>query len=140
MFTWFGKKASPPLEFSDNRTAFAYACAELPNRILLEAVIPAIVEAEGGRGADGERTFRIRLAAPNDGRQLWTCTLAEATDWPAIGDLVGFRVVTIAEDLAPAPTPIGYLCAVLHPVLVPGKGWRIARNLTPANIKPTIRF
>jgi len=140
MFDWFRKKEEPLLEFADNRAAFEYACVHLPNRILLEAVIPALVEEEGRRGSDGERFFSIRLAGPDGGQALWACTLAEATDWPNIGDLVGFRVVTIAEDIAPDPAPIGYISAVLAPVLVGRKGWRIARNLTPANIKPTIRY
>lgn len=140
MFGWFNKKKDPLLEFSDNRAAFDYACLHLPNRILLEAVIPAIVEEEGRRGHDGERFFSIRLASSTGGHELWACTLAEAVDWPDVGDLVGFRVVTIAEDLAPDAAPIGYISAVLAPVLVDGKWWRIARNLTPANIKPTVRF
>jgi hypothetical protein len=139
MFGWFGKKEER-LEFADNRAAFEYACAKLPNRILLEAVIPALVEEEGRRGRDGERTFLVTLAAGNGGRQLWTCTLAEAVDWPAVGDLVGFRVVTIAEDLADEPTPIGYIAAVLAPLLVGGKYWKVARNLTPENIKQTFRY
>ncbi|HZV81348.1 MAG TPA: hypothetical protein VFF53_04180 [Geobacteraceae bacterium] len=140
MFGWFRKREEPLQEFADNREAFEYACAHLPNRILLEAVIPAIVEEEGRRGRDGERFFSIRLAAPNGGRELWACTLAEATGWPEIGDLVGFRIVTIAEDIAPDPTPIGYIAYVLAPVLAAGKRWQIARNLTPANIKQAVRF
>lgn len=139
MFDWFRKKEEP-LEFADNRAAFEYACSHLPNRILLEAVLPAIVEEEGRRGRDGERFFSIRLAGPDGGHSLWACTLAEATDWPEVGDLVGFRVVTIAEDIAPGPAPIGYISSVLAPVLVGRKGWRIARNLTPSGIKPTIRY
>lgn len=127
-------------EFPDNRAAFAYACDHLPNRILIEAVIPALVEAEGSPGRDGERTFRVRLAGPGGGLELWTATLAEATDWPVPGDLAGFRVVTIADDLPPELGVIGYLSCVLDPVLAGRKGWRIARNLTPKNIKPTVRF
>lgn len=140
MFGWFRKKEESQLEFADNRAAFEYACAHLPNRILIEAVIPALVEKEGRRGRDGERFFSIRLAGPDGGQESWACTLAEATDWPAVGDLVGFRIVTIAEDIAPEPAPIGYISSVLAPVLVGGKGWRISRNLTPPDIKPTIRY
>jgi hypothetical protein len=140
MFDWFWKKEEALLEFADNRAAFEYACTHLPNRILLEAVIPALVEEEGQRGRDGERFFSIRLAGTDGGRELWACTLAEATDWPAIGDLVGFRVVTFADDIAPDPAPIGYISSVLAPVLVGRKGWRIARNLTPTDIKQTIRY
>lgn len=140
MFDWFRKKEETLQEFADNRAAFEYACVHLPNRILLEAVIPALVMEEGRRGSDGERCFKVMLAGADGGRELWTCTLAEATDWPEIGDLVGFRVVTIAEDIAPDALPLGYISAVLAPVLAVGKGWRIARNLTPTNIKPTVRY
>lgn len=140
MFDWFRKKDSAPLEFADNRAAFDYACSHLPNRILLEAVLPAIVEEEGRRGHDGERFYRIRLAAANGGRDLWTSTVAEAVDWPCVGDLVGFRVVMIAEDIAPEAAPIGFITAVLAPVLVEGKRWKVARNLTPANIRTAIRY
>lgn len=140
MFNWSWKGKAPPLEFADNRAAFEYACTNLPNRILLEAVIPALVEEEGRRGHDGERFFRVTLAGPNGGREMWTCTLMEAVDWPNVGDLVGVKIVTIAEDVTPLPMPIGYISAVLAPVLVGGKWWRIARNLTPDNIKQAIRF
>jgi hypothetical protein len=140
VFDWFRKKEASLLEFADNRSAFEYACAHMKNRVLLEAVIPAIVEGEGRRGSDGERYFSIRIAGANGGRELWACTLAEANDWPNVGDLVGFRVVTIAEDIAPDSAPIGYISAVLAPVLVDRKWWRIARNLTPANIKQAIRY
>ncbi len=140
MFGWFSKKEEPLREFADSRAAFEYACTHLPNRILLEAEIPALVEGEGRRGRDGERCFSIRLAGPDGGRQVWASTLAQAPGWPEIGDLVGFRVVTIAEDIAPVPTPIGYIACVLAPVLADGKRWRIARNLTPENIKQAVRF
>lgn len=140
MFGWFGRRKEELLQFADNRAAFEYACANLPNRILLEAVIPALVEEEGRRGRDGERTFLITIAGKGGGQRLWTCTLAEAVDWPAVGDFVGFRVVTIAEDLADEPTPIGYIAAVLEPLLVGGKYWKIARNLTPDNIKQAFRL
>lgn len=140
MFSWFRKKEEPLQEFADNRAAFDYACTQLPNRILLEAVIPAIVAAEGRRGHDGERCFSIRLAGPNGGKELWACTLAEASDWPEVGDLVGFRVVTIAEDIAADAMPLGYISCVLAPVLVSRKGWQIARNLTPTDIKRPMRY
>jgi hypothetical protein len=140
MFDWFRKKAEEPLVFTDNRAAFEHACTHLPNRILIEAVLPAIVEEEGRRGRDGERFFRIILAGPAGGRELWACTLAEATDWPEIGDLVGFRVVTLADDMAPDQTPVGYIACVFAPVLAGRKGWQIARNLTPANIRQAIRY
>lgn len=140
MFGWFRKKREEPIEFADNRAAFEYACENLPNRILIEADIPAIVEETRGRGRDGERFFAIRLAGPDGGTSMLACTLAESTDWPEVGDLVGFHIVTIAEELAQEPVPIGFISHVLSPVMVAGKGWRVARNLTPKNIKQPIRF
>lgn len=134
------RKDEPPLEFADNRAAFAYACEHLPNRVLIEAVIPALVLEEGKRGRDGEHMFRIRLAGPDGGREIWAPTLAESTEWPQIGDLVGFRVVTIADDLPPELAVIGYIAYTFAPLLAGRKGWRIAKNLTPDNIKPTVRF
>lgn len=139
MFDWFRKKEEP-LVFADNRAAFEHACAHLPNRILLEAVIPALVEEEGRRSSSGEHLFRIRLAGRDGGHQLWAPTLAEADGLPEIGDLIGFRVVTIAEDIDSANAPIGYIACVFAPVLAGKKGWRIARNLTPANIRQTVRY
>ena len=139
MFNWF-KKDAQPLVFADNREAFAYACEHLPNRVLIEAVIPALVEEEGARGSGGERCFRVRRAGPDGGREIWACTLVEATDWPEVGDLVGYRVVMIRDDMPLELALLGYLAFVFAPVYVPGKGWRNAKNLTPKNIKPTVRF
>lgn len=139
MFGWFRKKEETLQEFPDNRTAFEYACENQQNRILLEAVIPALVEEDAGRTSSGERAFKVRLAARNGGRPFRASTLAEATDWPEVGDFVGFRIVQVMDDFAP-DMPIGYISCVLQPVLVGGKGWRIARNLTPKNIKQAIRF
>lgn len=140
MFGWFKKDGAATLTFTDNFGAFEYACSNLPNLVLLEAVIPALVEEEGRRGRDGERSFRIRLAASGGGRTLWSNTLAEATDWPEIGDLVGFRVVSLAEDVTADSLPIGYIAYVLKPVLAGRKGWLVARNLTPANIRQPFRL
>jgi hypothetical protein len=140
MFGWFRKKEAIPLVFPDNHAAFEYACSYLPNRILLEAVLPAIVEDEGDCGHDGERVFRIRLAGPVGGRDLWAASLVEATDWPEIGDQVGFRIVTIAEDITPEGLPVGYIACVFAPVQAGRKGWKIARNLPPANIKQALRY
>jgi hypothetical protein len=139
IFDWF-RKDEPPQVFADNREAFDYACEYLPNRVLIEAVIPALVEEEGKRGPDGEHMFLIRLAGPGGGRELWAPTLAEATEWPLVGDLVGFRVVTIADDLPPELAVIGYIACTFAPVLAGRKGWRVAKNLTPDTIKPTVRF
>jgi hypothetical protein len=139
MLGWFRKKQSEPLVFSDNRTAFDYACRHLDNRILLEGVLPALVEEEGKRGSEGERYFLLRLAG-RDGRQIWGCTLKEATDCPKVGDLVGFRVVRYDPGLPEGLDLLGFIAFGFAPVFVPGKGWRIAHNYTPKNIKPTIRF
>jgi len=54
--------------------------------------------------------------------------------------MVGFKVVMIAEDMRPDAVPFGFISAVLAPVLAGRKGWRIARDLTPANLKPTKHF
>lgn len=141
MFEWFKRKMSnEPRVFADNREAFAYACEKLDNAILLEAVIPALVEEEGETGPEGERWFRLLLAAKEGGREHWGCTLKEATQFPNPGDLVGFRIVQIAPDLPEGMNIVGYIAVKLAPVLVGKKGWRIAQNLTPDNIRKTVRW
>jgi hypothetical protein len=140
MFGWFRKKEAEPLVFPDSRAAFDYACEKLPNRLLLEAVIPALVEERVRNGSEGERCYRVRLAGPDGGMETVACTLVEATDWPEPGDLAGYRVVMVRDDLPPEMALLGYLAFVFDPVYVPGKGWRTTKNLTPKNIKPTVRF
>ena len=140
MFGWLRKKGKEPLVFASNVSAFEYACRELPNAVLLEAVIPALVEEEGEIGEEGEHYFRLRLADKGGGREIWGCTLKEATDYPEAGDLVGFRIVKIASDLPEGMNIIGFIAVKLAPVLVEKKGWRIERSFTPKNIKPTVRF
>lgn len=139
MFDWFRKKSAEKLEFADNAAAFAHACT-LNYVPLLEALIPALVEKEGSRGRDGEHTFLIRLAGEQGDTTFWSCTLKEAPAYPEAGDLVGFRIVTIASDLPYDASLIGYLACRLEPTFIPGKGWAIAQSYIPANIKRALRL
>jgi hypothetical protein len=140
MFGWFRKKAAEPLVFADNQSAFDYACSHLDNTLLLEAVIPALVLERGKRGSEGERYFLVQLAGRDGGRQLWACTLKEATDYPAPGDLVGYRVVRYDPELAEGLDLLGYIALGFAPVFLTGRGWRIASNYTPENIRQTVRW
>jgi hypothetical protein len=140
MFGWLRKKDEPPLVFPDNRAAFDYACIHMDYPLLLGAVIPALVEEEGKPGDEGEHHFQLRLASRQGGIEVWASTLKEATAFPRVGDLVGFRIVTIASDLPPGMNLIGFIAFQFEPVLVKDKGWRIARNLTPADIKPELHL
>ena len=140
MFGWFRKTEKAPLVFPDCQTAYDYACSHLDNRVLVEAVIPALVVEQGKTGSEGERYFLLRLAGRDGGRQIWACTLKEATDYPAVGDLIGYRVVRYDPDLAEGLDLLGYIAYGFEPVFVPGRGWRIARNYTPANIRQTVRW
>jgi hypothetical protein len=138
MFGWLQKKKEV-LEFRDSAAAFAKA-TEIGYQPLVDALIPALVEEEGGLGRDGERTFLVRLATGQAAAQLWTCTLKESPASPREGDFVGFRVVTIASDLPEPANLIGYIACKLQPVLVAGRGWRVAQSYTPKEIKQAIRF
>ncbi len=140
MFGWFKKPEQETLVFPDNRAAYEYACLHLDNRILLEAVIPALVLEQGKTGSEGEHYFLLRLAGRDGGRQLWACTLKEATAYPQVGELVGFLVVRYDPDMAEGLDLLGYIAYGFEPVFVPGKGWRIARNYTPDNIRQTVRW
>ena len=139
MFNWFRKRIDQRLECPDNETAFAHACT-LGYRPLIGALIPALVQEEGGLGRDGERTFLILLAVEQGGRTLWSCTLKGSQGYPKAGDLVGFRIVMIASDLPEEACLIGYLACRLAPVLVAGKGWLAVQRYTPDNIKQAIHF
>jgi hypothetical protein len=139
MFNWFRKKADQALEFPDNGAAFAHACT-LGYKPLIDAMIPALVEEEGGRGRDGERTFLIRLAGAYGAKEFWSCTLKEAQSYPRAGDLVGFRIVMIASDLPEHASLIGYIACRLERVFFAGKGWAVAQSYTPENIKRAIRL
>jgi hypothetical protein len=138
MFDWFRKKKEV-LEFPDAAAAFAEAC-RIGYEPLVDALIPALVEEEGEPGPDRERSFLVRLATPHFAVQLWTCTLKESAAYPRVGDFVGFRVVTVASDLPEPANLIGYIACALQPVLVLGRGWRVARSYTPGNIKQAIRL
>lgn len=139
MFNWFSKKKPELLEFSDNEAAFAHACT-IGYRPLIGALIPALVQEDGGLDRDGGRSYLIKLADADGGRTLWTSTLKGAKGYPSTGDLVGFRIVMIASDLPEEASLIGYLACRLEPVLVSGKGWRTAQVYTPENLKPALRF
>lgn len=138
MFGWLWKNENP-LIFDTNTAAFEHAWSSMNYSIQLEAVIPALVVEEGERGAEGERYFLLRLAVREGVSEFWGCTLKESKEYPEPGDLIGFRVVRIATELPPEASIIGYIAYKLHPVLV-GKGWKVDKNYTPPNIKPTIRF
>ncbi len=75
MFGLFRKKTGEPIEFGSAEAAFDYACRNLENRILLEAVIPALVEERRGISPDGEQLFLIRLANREGGKVIEACTL-----------------------------------------------------------------
>jgi hypothetical protein len=138
MFGWFRKKQVEMREFPDNDAAFEHACS-LCYQPLIGALIPALVEEEGERGRDGEHTFLISLAGPKRSVSFWSTTLKEAESHPAAGDLVGFRIVTIASDLPENASLIGYIACRLDRVLTP-KGWAVSQSYTPKNIKQAIRL
>jgi len=140
MFGWFKKQEADPIVFPDNRAAFSYACTHLDNRLLVEAVIPALVEEEGKRGSEGEHYFLLRLAGRDEGRELWACTLKEATAFPEAGELVGYRVVRYDPDMPEGLNLLGFIALGLAPVYMPGKGWQISKNYTPQNIRQTVRW
>lgn len=140
MFGWLKKKEATTINFPDNSAAFDYACTNLPNKVLIEAILPALVEEVGAVNSQGERTFRLRIADKNGGWELWGATLNTAPAFPAAGDLVGFRIVRIASDLPAGMNIIGFIAVKLAPVLVSGKGWKIEASFMPDNIKPAIRF
>ena len=139
MLNWFWKKEKKVLEFPDNGSAFAHACA-VGYTPLIGGLIPALVEEEGERGRDGERTFLIRLAGQQSESEFWSCTLKETLGHPKPGDFVGFRVFMIAEDLPEPVNLIGFIACRLERVFVEGKGWVVAQNYTPKNIKQAIRL
>jgi hypothetical protein len=138
MFDWFWKKKQV-LQFPDNASAFAHACS-IGYAPLMNALIPALVEEEGARGREGEHTYLVSLALSNGVQKLWSATLKEAQSYPKEGDLVGFRVYIIADDLPEPVNLIGFIGCRLDRVFVEGKGWVIAENYTPRNIKQAIRL
>ncbi|ABB32770.1 hypothetical protein GeomeDRAFT_2103 [Geobacter metallireducens RCH3] len=140
MFGLFRKKVGEPIEFGSTDAAFDYACRNLENRILLEAVIPALVEERRGMSPEGEQLFFIRLANREGGKVIEACTLKESLRHPAVGDLVGYRVVKVEPELPEPFDLLGFIACRLQPVYVPGRGWRIAESFVPDNIKPTLRM
>lgn len=139
MFGWFRRKTGQPVRFPDNEAAFAHACT-MGYRLLLNALIPAVVVEAGQRGSEGERYFRLRLAGPEGALEIWGCTMADAPGYPEVGDLVAFRIVRIAEELPKEAQLIGYIAYKLEPVLNGSKGWRIATSFTPAHLKPELHL
>lgn len=139
MFRWL-KKDDKILAFDSNRAAFQYACGNLPNKLLLEATIPALIEEAGGIDREGGRTFRLSIADKNGGYGMWASTLKDAAGYPAEGDLVGFKIVRIASDLPDGMNIIGFIAVKLLPILVTGKGWKIACSYTPEEMKRRVRF
>lgn len=139
MFDWFRMKKEAELQFADNEAAFAHACT-IGYRLLLKALIPALVVGDGRRGSEGERCFRLRLAGPEGAVEIWGCTLADAPGYPEVGDLVAFRIVRIASELPEEAQLIGYIAVKLEPVLIGKRSWRVAANYTPANLKPELHM
>jgi hypothetical protein len=64
----------------------------------------------------------------------------ETLGHPKPGDFVGFRVFMIADDLPEPVNLIGFIACRLERVFVEGKGWVVAQNYTPKNIKQAIRL
>lgn len=140
MFGWFRKKKDEEkVEFADDAAAFAHACS-IGYTPLIGGLVPARVVEKGGLGRDGERTFLIEIAGPNGAEKLWSCTLKGAPDYPEEGEFVGFRIVTIASDLPRPANLIGFVACRLARVLVPAKGWAVAKSYTPDNLKPALRL
>lgn len=127
------------MAFENNQAAFDYACLHQDYPVLLEALIPALVLEKGMIDPDGVHHFLLHLAG-RSGRKLWSCTLKEATDYPEVGDLVGFRVVKIAPDLPEEVSVIGFVAVKLLPEWVEKKGWRVMKSYTPSNIRTTVRW
>ena len=140
MLGWF--RTTPPQRrtFATNEEAFAHACLLQRPEILLEAMIAALVLERGAIDGDGTRHFLLRLADRTGGRELWGVTLKEATLFPDVGDLVGFRIVKIASDLPVEVSIIGFIAVKLAPEFLEKKGWRVDANYTPENIRPAIRW
>ncbi|WP_318258237.1 hypothetical protein [Geobacter anodireducens] len=101
MFGLFKRKKADPAIFDSAEAAFDYACRNLENRILLEAVIPALVEEFVRVSPEGERYFRIRLANRHGGQAIEACTLKESSRAPSVGDLIGYKVVRYDPDMPP---------------------------------------
>ncbi|OGU13438.1 MAG: hypothetical protein A2076_17490 [Geobacteraceae bacterium GWC2_53_11] len=134
MFDWIRGRREVLTEFADNESAFDHACS-LHYPLLLNACIPALVMEEGHRGVDGERWFRLHIACEEGVRDIWAPTMSEAPAYPAVGDLVGFRIVRIATELPDDASLVGYIYCRLEPVLNSRKGWHISTSFKPDNLK-----
>ena len=139
MFDWFSAKKEEITLFPDNESAFSHACT-LRYPLLLNARIPALVMEEGRRGAEGEHWYRLHLACQEGTIDIWGPTLLETPAYPAVGDLVAFRIVRIATELPDDASLIGYIDCRLEPVLNSRRGWRIASTFRPDNLKPELHL
>ena len=139
MFDWL-RKSGKVHEFAGVEEAFSFACLDLDPKPLIEAVVPALVLEKGHQGSDGGQCFRLRLAGKESCHEIWGCTLGGAGGAPEPGDMVGFRIVSIAEDVPGDMGIIGYIAVKLEPVYIEKRGWRIGQSYTPTNIKRAIRF
>lgn len=139
MFDWLRRKKDAELQFADNEAAFTHACT-IGYRLLLHALIPAMVVAEGRRNSEGERYFRLRLAGPEGAVEIWGCTMADAPGYPEVGDFVAYRIVRVASELPEEAQLIGYIAVKLDPVLIGKRSWRVAASYTPANLKPELHL
>lgn len=139
MFDWLRGKEETLTQFPDNESAFAHACT-LRYPLLLGARIPALVMEEGRRGAEGEHWYLLHLAGQEGGGDIWGPTLPDAPAYPNVGDLVVFRIVRFATELPDDASLIGYIESRLDPVLNSRKGWHIATNFRPDNLKPELHL
>lgn len=141
MFRWFGRKEEHEARIFDSPSAaFRHASEMLDYPLLIEATIPALVERAAGSGDEGEACYTLRLAGKNGGRQVIACTLPHAPGRPEVGDMVGYTVVQCDPERPEGLDLLGYISSILSPVLVEGRGWRIARDLRPPDLKPTLRL
>jgi hypothetical protein len=139
MFSWLHLKEETVTQFPDNDSAFAHACT-LHYPLLLDARIPALVIEEGRRGPEGEHWFLLRLACQEGALDIWGPTLPLAPAYPKAGDLVAFRIVRFATELPEDASVIGYIDCRLEPALNSRKGWHIATNFRPDNLKPELHL
>ena len=126
--------------FPDAAGAWLWACENLKNEFLVEAVIPGIVIGPETGTAGGGNCFRLRLSSRQGGRDFVACLLPGAAGAPEPGDLVSFRIVRIADDLPEEIGVIGYIEARLAPVYAARRGWKVLHSYVPKNLKPQIRF
>lgn len=139
MFDWLHRKEETFTQFTDNESAFTHACT-LQYPLLLDARIPALVLEEGRRGAEGEHWFLLHLAGQGTELNVWGPTLPGAPAYPAVGDLVAFRIVRFATELPEDASLIGYIDCKLDPALNSRKGWHISASFRPDDLKPELHL